>query len=96
LTGRTPPGMADEPRQPNDALVKSGTRAFRNTILALFCAGFATFALLYYVQPLLPVFSESFGLGAAQASLALSVTTGLMAPAMLVPARSPKRSGESP
>ena len=76
--------MADEPRPRDDALVKGGTKAFRNTILALFCAGFATFALLYYVQPLLPVFSESFGLGAAQASLALSVTTGLMAPAMLV------------
>jgi nicotinic acid phosphoribosyltransferase len=84
LTGRTPPGMADEPRPQDDALVESGTTAFRNTILALFCAGFATFALLYYVRPLLPVFSESFGLGAAQASLALSVPTGLMAPAMLV------------
>ncbi|MBV8766477.1 MAG: MFS transporter, partial [Hyphomicrobiales bacterium] len=76
--------LADEPRPRDETLVKSGTTAFRNTILALFCAGFTTFALLYYVQPLLPVFSETFGLGAAQASLALSATTGLMAPAMLV------------
>jgi YNFM family putative membrane transporter len=67
-----------------DMLIKSGTPAFRDTILALFSAGFATFALIYYVQPLLPVFSADFGLGAAQSSLALSVTTGLMAPAMLV------------
>ncbi|SEC91572.1 MFS transporter, YNFM family, putative membrane transport protein [Rhizobiales bacterium GAS188] len=67
-----------------DMLIRSGTPAFRNTILAMFCAGFATFALLYYVQPLLPVFSADFGLGAAQSSLALSLTTGLMAPSMLV------------
>ena len=67
-----------------DTLITSGTAAFRNTILAMFCAGFATFALLYYVQPLLPIFSAEFGLGAAQSSLALSLTTGLMAPSMLV------------
>jgi YNFM family putative membrane transporter len=67
-----------------DMLIRSGTAAFRNTILAMFCAGFATYALLYYVQPLLPVFSADFGLGAAQSSLALSLTTGLMAPSMLV------------
>ncbi|MFI5015086.1 MAG: MFS transporter [Hyphomicrobiales bacterium] len=71
-------------REPADTLIKSGTAAFRNTILAMFSAGFATFALLYYVQPLLPVFSADFELGAAQSSLALSVTTGLMAPAMLI------------
>jgi MFS transporter, YNFM family, putative membrane transport protein len=88
--------MADEARPRDDALVKSGTTAFRNTILALFCAGFATFALLYYVQPLLPVFSESFGLGAAQASLALSVTTGLMAPAMLVAGAISETLGRKP
>jgi MFS transporter, YNFM family, putative membrane transport protein len=96
LTGRTLPGMADEPRPRGDALVKSGTKAFQNTILALFCAGFATFALLYYVQPLLPVFSERFGLGAAQASLALSVTTGLMAPAMLVAGAISETLGRKP
>ena len=67
-----------------DTLITRGTAAFRNTILAMFCAGFATFALLYYVQPLLPIFSAEFGLGAAQSSLALSLTTGLMAPSMLV------------
>ena len=96
MTGRTLPGMADESRPREDALVKSGTKAFQNTILALFCAGFATFALLYYVQPLLPVFSERFGLGAAQASLALSVTTGLMAPAMLVAGAISETLGRKP
>jgi len=65
-----------------EALIRSGTTAFRNTMLAMFCAGFAVFDLLDYVQPLLPMFSADFGVGAAQSSLALSVTTGLMAPAM--------------
>ena len=88
--------LADEPRPRDETLVKSGTTAFRNTILALFCAGFTTFALLYYVQPLLPVFSETFGLGAAQASLALSATTGLMAPAMLVAGAISETLGRKP
>jgi YNFM family putative membrane transporter len=78
------------------ALVTSGTAAFRDTILALFCAGFSTFALLYYVQPLLPVFSDAFGLGAAQASLALSATTLLMAPAMLIASSLSENVGRKP
>jgi len=78
------------------SLIVSGTPAFRNTILAMFSAGFATFALLYHVQPLLPVFSDDFGLGAAQSSLALSVTTGLMAPAMLVASAISENVGRKP
>ena len=88
--------MEEEAPEQHDALVRGGTRAFRNTILALFCAGFATFALLYYVQPLLPIFSDVFGLGAAQASLALSVTTGLMAPAMLIAGSISENVGRKP
>jgi YNFM family putative membrane transporter len=62
----------------------------------LFCAGFVIFALLYYVQPLLPIFSADFGLGAAQSSLALSVTTGLMAPAMLIASSISENVGRKP
>ncbi len=43
----------------------------------------ATFALLYCVQPLLPVFSGVFGISAARASLSLSMTTLPLAFAML-------------
>ena len=88
--------MADEDLTRGRPFVTSGTKAFRQTILALFCAGFSTFALLYYVQPLLPVFSATFDLGAAQASLALSVTTGLMAPAMLVAGAVSESVGRKP
>ncbi len=51
--------------------------------IALFLAGFATFALLYCVQPLLPLFDRTFGVGAAQASLALSLSTGCLALSIL-------------
>lgn len=64
--------------------IAGGTAAFRRTNLALFAAGFATFALLYCVQPLMPVFSHEFRVSAAQSSLSLSLTTGLLAGALLV------------
>ncbi|HKO15585.1 MAG TPA: MFS transporter [Gemmatimonadaceae bacterium] len=66
------------------AHIVRGTPAFRRTNLALFSAGFATFALLYCVQPLLPVFSAEFHVGAAASSLSLSLTTALLAVAMLL------------
>jgi YNFM family putative membrane transporter len=50
---------------------------------ALLAAGFATFAALYDVQPLLPVFSQQFGVPPATASLALSVSTFALAFALL-------------
>lgn len=65
-------------------MIKHGTPEFRRTNLALFSAGFATFALLYCVQPLMPVFASDFHITAAQSSLSLSLTTGLLAPAMIV------------
>jgi YNFM family putative membrane transporter len=65
-------------------LIERATPAFRTTILALFASGLATFALLYCVQPLLPVFGGVFRITPLVSSLALSVTTALLACAMLV------------
>src|SRR5262249_18523137 len=76
--------------------IAGGTPAFRAATLALACAGFTIFALLYYVQPLLPAFSADFGLGAAQASFAVSITTGVMAPAMLVASSVSENVGRKP
>lgn len=59
--------------------IEKGTPVFRRIMLAMFSAGFATFALLYCVQPLLPVLSREFGMDAARASLVLSVATALLA-----------------
>ena len=59
--------------------VEPGSVAFGRARLALFLAGFSTFSLLYAVQPLLPSFTDEFGVGASQASLALSLATGFLA-----------------
>ncbi|NID14063.1 MFS transporter [Luteibacter yeojuensis] len=66
-----------------DRRIRHGTAAFRRTNLALFSSGFATFGLLYCVQPLMPDFSRAFGVDAATSSLSLSLTTGVLAVAML-------------
>jgi YNFM family putative membrane transporter len=75
---------ADEAPRAPAGKIEHGTTAFWQTNFALFAAGFATFALLYCVQPLMPLFSADFGVSAAGASLALSLTTGLLAVSMLV------------
>jgi YNFM family putative membrane transporter len=65
------------------ARIARGTPAFRRINLALLAAGFATFALLYAVQPLLPIFAATFRVTAAASSLALSSTTSVLAVALL-------------
>ncbi|WP_457106970.1 MFS transporter [Methylobacterium sp. P5_C11] len=64
-------------------LIRSGTPVFRLTALALAAAGFSTFAVLYAVQPLLPIFADEFGVSPAESSLALSLPCGLLAVALL-------------
>ena len=64
--------------------VESGSPAYRRISLALFLAGFATFSLLYCVQPVLPELAQYFSLGAAGSSLALSVSTGCLAAAIFI------------
>ncbi|WP_298188802.1 MFS transporter [uncultured Pseudomonas sp.] len=66
------------------AYLMRGTAAYRRATLALFCAGFATFALLYCVQPLLPLLAQHFAVSAAGSSLALSLTTLSLALCLLV------------
>ncbi|MDB6144258.1 MAG: rane protein [Pseudomonas sp.] len=59
--------------------ISKGTPAYRRISLALLMAGFATFALLYGAQPLLPFFANEYSISAAQSSLAVSFGTGAMA-----------------
>ncbi|MBA0196534.1 MFS transporter [Pectobacterium brasiliense] len=59
--------------------ITRGTPQFMRVTLALFSAGLATFALLYCVQPLLPVLSQDFGISPATSSLSLSVSTVMLA-----------------
>src|SRR5580698_9529314 len=72
---------------------RRGSGAYRRISLALFMAGFATFSLLYCVQPLLPTFSADFHVGPAESSLALSLSTGFLALAILGAAALSERVG---
>lgn len=63
----------------------AGTPAFRRTAFGVFVGGFATFAMLYGFQPLLPQFSDEFNLTPAQSSGVMSAATGALA-LMLIPA----------
>jgi YNFM family putative membrane transporter len=70
----------DDPRQ---SRIRAGTRAFKQTNRALFLGGFSTFALLYCVQPLMPLFSGEFHLTPVQSSWSLSASTATLAAALL-------------
>ncbi|WP_232237630.1 MFS transporter [Actinoalloteichus fjordicus] len=61
----------------------SARRRARRIGVAMLVAGFAVFALLYSVQPVLPQFAEQYGLGPGGASLAVSAATGGLAVGLL-------------
>ncbi|TDL30824.1 MFS transporter [Jeotgalibacillus sp. S-D1] len=65
------------------SFIQKGTPIFRKTSLAFFAAGFNTFAILYSTQPLLPVFSQEFGVSPATSSLSISITTITLAISLL-------------
>ena len=77
-----PDAAANDPELPT--YIRKGTPQFMRTSLALFSGGFATFALLYCIQPMMPVLSKAFSITAAQSSLALSVSTAMLALGLLV------------
>jgi YNFM family putative membrane transporter len=79
-----------------EAFITRGTPEFRRTNLAMFAAGFATFALMYCVQPLLPVFAQEFRVSPVQASLALSLTTFTLALSLLVASAISETIGRKP
>jgi YNFM family putative membrane transporter len=55
-----------------------------NASRALFLGGFATFAMLHCVQPLLPLFSREFGVSPMQSSWTLSISTGALSFCLLL------------
>jgi MFS transporter, YNFM family, putative membrane transport protein len=68
---------------------KTATEGRRDTAVnrriggGLFLAGFATFSLLYCTQPLLPLLAQDFRVSPAESSLALSLSTGFLAIAII-------------
>jgi YNFM family putative membrane transporter len=80
----------------SEIYIEKGTPMFMRTVLALFSGGFATFALLYCVQPMMPVLSHEFSINAAQSSLILSVATGMLAIGLLITGPVSDRLGRKP
>lgn len=97
LAHEIPSTSADEVlAQLNEVYIEKGTPLFMRTVLALFSGGFATFALLYCVQPMMPLLSTEFSINAAQSSLILSVATGMLAIGLLITGPISDRIGRKP
>ena len=71
------PPRADAPR------ISRSDPAFWRVTAPLAFGGFSTFALLYNVQPLLPLFSRAFAVSPATAALAVSVSTIVLSVSMI-------------
>ncbi|WP_374029009.1 MFS transporter [Pseudomonas sp. UMAB-08] len=91
-----PSPTGDVAKALNEIYIEKGTPMFMRTVLALFSGGFATFALLYCVQPMMPVLSHEFSINAAQSSLILSVATGMLAIGLLITGPISDRLGRKP
>ncbi|AVR95817.1 MFS transporter [Pseudoduganella armeniaca] len=73
-----------------------GTPDFKRSNRAMFFGGFSCFALLYCVQPLMPLLAHEFALTPAQSSLSLSISTGTLALSLLVSSVVSDRFGRKP
>jgi YNFM family putative membrane transporter len=73
--------------------IAAGSPAFRRINRAMAFGGFSVFALLYCVQPLMPLLAQDFSLTPAQSSLALSVSTATLAVALLASGSLAERIG---
>lgn len=63
--------------------IEQSDRRYWKTIAAMFLGSFVTFALLYCLQPLIPVFSGEFQIPPATAGLSVSFATGGLAVSMI-------------
>ena len=75
--------------------IASGSLEFRRINRAMAFGGFSIFALLYCVQPLMPLLARDFSLTPAQSSLALSVSTATLAVALLASSSVADRFGRN-
>ncbi len=76
-----------------DLRFPQGSPAYKRTLIALFCAGLANFALMYAPQPLLPEIAAQFRVSADASSWAIGATTIGVALGVLPLARLSDRVG---
>ena len=77
------------------ASYRRGSAGYRAVTLALFAAGLTTFVSMYSAQALLPAFSHSFGVSPAVSALSVSVTTGMVALAIIPASALSERFGRT-
>ncbi|MDX7998452.1 MFS transporter [Xenorhabdus sp. Reich] len=65
-------------------LIQREDAVYLRVTLSFFAAGLATFALVYFVQPILPILSKEFNISPANSSLALSLSTGMLSIGLLI------------
>ncbi|SFC94994.1 MFS transporter, YNFM family, putative membrane transport protein [Pragia fontium DSM 5563 = ATCC 49100] len=78
-----PDPVTEKSTRTRSPFITRGTPNFMRVTAALFSAGLATFALLYCVQPILPILSHDFNVSPASSSLSLSVSTAMLAVGLL-------------
>jgi MFS transporter, YNFM family, putative membrane transport protein len=88
-----PSVQVQQPEPEERQFLVKGTPAYKRASLAFFMSGFSTFALLYCVQPLMPIFAEEFSVSPAASSLSLSLSTGFLAVAIFCAAAVSERFG---
>jgi YNFM family putative membrane transporter len=76
--------------------IAAGSPEYKRTNRAMVFGGFSTFALLYCVQPLMPLLAHQFTLSPAQSSLVLSVSTAALALSLLLSSVVSDRIGRKP
>ncbi|SEN53234.1 MFS transporter, YNFM family, putative membrane transport protein [Duganella sp. CF517] len=76
--------------------IAAGSAEFKRSNRAMFFGGFSCFALLYCVQPLMPLLSHEFALSAAQSSMVLSVSTAALALSLVASSALSERLGRKP
>lgn len=79
----SPSSAAARPASGSGGGHERGTAGYRRLGAAMWCAGLATFVLVYCVQGLLPTLATQFSLSSSTSSLALSATTGALAIAVV-------------
>ena len=75
---------------------RHGEPGFRRVAVALFAGSFASFGLLYNIQPLLPGFSRDFQISASTAALSISFATITLGIAMLFAGQLSEVIGRTP
>src|SRR5450830_1146272 len=94
ITGRSYHGFLFALNRPMS--VHAGSPAFKRINRAMVFGGFSTFALLYCVQPLMPLMASEFSLTPAESSLSLSASTAALALSLVFSSILSDRVGRKP